>query len=48
MEEDSFELLSEDAVDDEIDRTVDGDEKIIHLCERMIHPTKVLQFVIRK
>ena len=37
LDEDSLEFLSKDAIDDEIDRTVDGDEQVGGLGERMEH-----------
>ena len=38
--------MSKDAVDDEVDRAVDGDEEIVCLCERMILIPSMLQSVI--
>ena len=39
--------MSKDAVDDEVDRAVDGDEEIVGLCERMILIPSMLQSVIK-
>ena len=43
FEENPLELLPKDTVDDEVDRTVDGDEEIISLGEGMIQGTKMLK-----
>ena len=40
----SFELVAEDAVDDEVNRTVNGDQEVISLCQRMILMSKMLQY----
>ena len=43
LEENPLELLAKDAVDDEVNRTVDGDKKVVCLCERMVHAAKMLK-----
>ena len=42
-EEYPFELLTKDAIDDKVDRTVDSYEEITGLSQRMIHLAKVLK-----
>ena len=44
----SFELVVKDAVDDEVDRAVDGDEKIGGLGERVEHLTSHLVWITLK
>ena len=39
----SFELVAEDAVDDEVNRAVDGDQEVISLRQRVILMSKMLQ-----
>ena len=39
-----LELVTEDAVDDEVDRTVDGDQEIVGLGESVVNTAKVLKF----
>ena len=41
-----LELVTEDTVDDEVDGTVEGDEEIVSLCQRMENLAKVLKFLI--
>ena len=41
-----LELVAEDTVDDEVDGTVEGDEEIVSLCQRMENLAKVLKFLI--
>ena len=40
----SFELVAEDAVDDEVNRTVNGDQEVISLRQRVILMSKMLQY----
>ena len=42
-QEDSLEFVAENAVNDEVDGAVDGDEEVISLCQRMILMTKMLK-----
>ena len=43
VQEDSLELVTEDAINDEVDGAVDGDEEVISLCQGMILMTKMLK-----
>ena len=40
----SFKLVAEDAVDDEVNGTVYGDQEVISLCQRVILMSKMLQY----
>ena len=40
----SFKLVAEDAVDDEVNGTVNGDQEVISLCQRVILMSKMLQY----
>ena len=42
-DEEVHQLLSKDAVDDEVDRTVDSDQEVVCLGEGVVHLTKVLE-----
>ena len=41
----SFKLVAEDAVDDEVNGTVYGDQEVISLCQRVILMSKMLQYI---
>ena len=40
-----FELVPEDAVDDEVDRAVDRHQEVVSLCEGVVDLTEVLKRV---